>query len=445
MVLILISLKGVNFRMVEFTTEFFKEKEIDYIQFQFTTMLGDLKAVEVPAKNWEEMSKGTGVDGSSLGFLKTEQSDMKARPDYSTYSVLPWDEGVARFICDMYGTDGKPYPLDPRSIFKRVLKEAESMGYYYSTRPELEWYFITDEFEPADEGKYMDTVPTDSFHYLRRRITDQMMSTFPTGAPHTIHHECGPGQQEIELVKHSALAQADNVQTSKAIIKQASMDEGILATFMAKPFPGAAGSGLHIHQYLEDKDGNNVFSAEGGVSDILRYFIGGTIKHIDAICAILNPSTNSYKRLVPNHEAPVYASWGMSNRTALMRVPGYEAKAHPEYRAADASCNIYLAKAVLLAAGLEGIKEKIEPNEPTTKNVDKMTPKERKALGITPLPRTLEAAVDAFEQSSFMKNLFGKEFVELYVELKREELKEHADAVEFGEELEWEREKYIFC
>jgi glutamine synthetase len=430
---------------MKFSTEFFKEKEIDYIQFQFTTMLGELKAVEVPAKNWEEMGNGTGVDGSSLGFLKTEQSDMRARPDYSTYSILPWDERVARFICDMYGTDGNPHQFDPRSILKKVIKEAEEMGYYYFTRPELEWYFITEEFEPADEGRYMDTVPTDIYHYLRRRITDQMMSTFPTGAPHTIHHECGPSQQEIELVKHSALHQADNVQTGKIIIKQAAMEENILATFMAKPFPGSAGSGLHIHEYLEDKAGNNVFSAEGGITDTLRWWIGGKLKHVDAICAILNPSTNSYKRLVPNHEAPVYASWGMANRTALLRVPGYESKAHDEYRAGDASMNIYLGKAVLLAAGLEGIKKKIEPNEPTAKNVDKMTPKERKEFGITPLPRTLEAAVDAFEQSSFMKNLFGKNFVEMYVELKRAELKEHEGAVEFGEELEWEREKYIFC
>ncbi len=431
---------------MEFTTEFFKEKEIDYIQFQFTTMLGELKAVEVPARNWDEMSRGTGVDGSSLGFLKTEQSDMKAIPDYSTFSLLPWDEGVGRFICDMHATDGSPHSLDPRSILKKVLKEAEGMGYYYSTRPELEWYFITPEFEPADEGKYMDTVPNDVYHYLRRRATDQMMSVFNKGAPHTIHHECGPAQQEIELQKCEALYQADNVQISKAIIKQVAVDEDILATFMAKPFPGAAGSGLHIHEYLEDKDGNNIFSAEGGVTDTLRWWIGGKLKHVDAICAILNPSTNSYKRLVPHHEAPVHASWGFANRTALMRVPGYEAKAHDEYRAGDASMNIYLGKAVLLAAGLEGIKKKIEPGcEPTTKNVDKLTDKERKDLGIKPLPGSLEEAINAFESSSFMKNLLGKEFVELYVELKREELKEHADAVEFGEELEWEREKYIFC
>jgi glutamine synthetase len=218
-----------------------------------------------------------------------------------------------------------------------------------------------------------------------------------------------------------------------------------MATFMPKPFPGLAGNGLHIHEYLEDKDGNNVFSAEGGITDTLRWWIGGKLKHLDAITAIMNPSTNSYKRLVPNHEAPVHGSWGMANRTALMRVPGYESKAHDEYRAGDATMNIYLGHAVLLAAGLEGIKKKIEPNQPTTANVDKLSPKERKDLGIKPLPGSLTEAIDAFESSSFMKNLLGKDFVDMYVELKRKELLGHEDAIEFGEELDWERETYYLC
>jgi len=431
---------------MEFTPKFFKEKEIDYIQFQFTNLLGQLKAVELPAKNWDEMREGTGVDGSSLGFLTTEQSDMRAVPDYSTFSLLPWDEGIARFICDLHGIDGKPYPFDPRSVLKKILKEAESEGFFYSTRPELEWHFITEKFEVADDGRYMETVPLDIYHFLRRRATDYMMQSFSKGAPHTIHHECGSGQHEIELQKCQALWNADNVQTSKMIIKQVALDEDILATFMPKPFPGEPGNGMHIHEYLEDKNGTNVFAAEGGISDILRWFIGGKIKHIDALCAILNPSINSYKRLVPNHEAPVFTAWGVANRTALIRVPGYESKAHPEFRSPDASSNIYLVTAALLAAGLEGIRKKIEPtSQPTTKNVEKMSAKERKDLGIKALPENLEEAVNAFEQSSFMKQLYGKEFVELYVALKREEIKEHAEAVESGRELEWERKKYLFC
>ncbi|MBN2155322.1 MAG: glutamine synthetase [Candidatus Lokiarchaeota archaeon] len=431
--------------MTNFTPEFFIQNEIDYIQFQFTTLLGDLKAVEIPAKNWEDMREGTGVDGSSLGFLATEQSDMRAIPDYSTYSILPWDDGLARFICDMYGNDGTPHPLDPRSIFKRVLNQAQEMGFTYLTRPELEWYFVTDNMVPADEAKYMATVPMDIFHFLRRQITDYMILTFPKGAPHTIHHECGPGQHEIELMKCEALSQSDNVQTSKIIIKTVALEEEIIGTFMPKPFPDQAGNGLHIHQYLENEKGENVFSEESGVSDILRHFIGGTIKHIDALCAILNPSTNSYKRLVPDHEAPVYTAWGIANRTALMRVPGYENKAHVEYRAGDASMNIYLGNAVLLAAGLDGIKKKIEPPAPTSKNVDNMTDKERKELGITQLPKSLEEAVDAFEQSSFMKGVLGKPFMDIYIATKHEEIREHKEAVEHGKETEWERKKYLFC
>jgi len=430
---------------VEYSAEYFKDQGITYIQFQFTTILGELKEVEFPAKNWESMKGGTGVDGSSLGFLQTEQSDMRAVPDLNSFSKLPWDSRVARFICDMKKNDGTSHPSCPRSIFKKVLAQANSMGYSYKVRPELEWYFLDAELHSADAGSYMATLPEDNNEGLRREITDDMLDMFGAGSPHTIHHEVGPGQHEIELTRLEGLAQADNVQTGKVICKIEAAFEGLIATFIPKPFPDEAGSGLHIHQYLEDKAGENVFSAEGGISEILRWYIGGTLKHAAAISAILNPTTNSYKRLVPHHEAPVYKAWGVGNRTALMRVPGYESKAHMEYRAGDGGMNIYLGMAALLAAGLDGITHKIEPNTPTTKNIDKLSDEERAELGITQLPQSLEESLDAFEQSLFIKDVFGPELVTVYLSKKRAEISDHKDAVQIDDEHEWELKQYLDC
>jgi len=416
---------------------------IEFIQYQFTTITGQLKSVEFPVNIWDEMKHGTGVDGSSLGFLFTEQSDMKIIPDYKTFSILPWDERVARFICDVYDDNGNPHSTDPRGILRKVLNYANKKGFEYITRPELEWFFLNSDFEPIDEGGYMDTLPLDIMATLRRTIVTDMLEM---GIPvKTIHHECGNGQQEIELMPVNALYQADNVQTAKLIIKTNALLEGVIATFMPKPFPKLAGSGLHIHQYLE-KDGENVFAdPESGISDILRWFVGGIIEHVDDITAILNPIANSYRRLVAGHEAPVYKAWGIANRTALIRVPGYEKKARIEFRGTDGATNIYLASALLLAAGLDGIERKIEPIEPTTKNVEKLTAQERKELGITQLPKSLEEAIEYFEQSTFVKEVLGKEIVELYVNYKKQELKEYNEFSKKGNDalLEWERERYV--
>ncbi|WP_457558255.1 glutamine synthetase family protein [Candidatus Harpocratesius sp.] len=431
--------------MDSFSAEYFEEQGIQFIQFQFTTISGELKEVEFPAKNWESMKNGTGVDGSSLGFLSTEQSDMRAIPDLNTFSILPWDPQVGRFICNLYDNDNNPYPTDPRSLLIRVLKKGEELGYFFKVRPELEWYFIDDDLQPADSGSYMCTVPEDDLHLVRREIARDMLSMFSHGSPHTIHHEVGPGQQEIELSKENALYQADNVQTSKIIAKNAAQNHNLNCTFMPKPFPEEAGSGLHIHIYMEDKQGNNLFAKENGISDELRYFIGGIIHHADALSAILNPSTNSYKRLVPNHEAPVYKSWGVGNRTALIRVPGYENKAHLEYRAGDASMNIYLGMAVLFSAGLDGIKNKIQPNEPTSLNVDHMNIEERSKLKISRLPVDLEHAVDAFKKSSFMKDLLGEFLNQILLENYEKILEAHRVSIRNGYEHEWELDQYLEC
>ena len=427
--------------MTEFNT-IFKDKAIDYIQFKFTTILGEFKAVEFPVKIWEELKSGSGIDGSSLGFLTTEQSDMRIVPDLNTFSVLPWNPRVGRFICDLTDNKGTPYSSCPRGVLKKIMSKAKSLGYEYQTRPEIEWYFITKDLKPGDKGTYMDMLPKDEFQELRRQITDDMMDM--NISVKTIHHEVGLGQQEVEFIADDALQQADNVQTAKLITKVRAFYKDLISTYMPKPFEHLAGNGLHIHQYLI-KNGENIFSdKEKGVSDILRYYIGGIQRHINAISAILNPTTNSYKRLTPHHEAPVYVSWGVGNRTALIRVPGYENSARIEYRAGDAMMNIYLGSAILLAAGLDGIKKKIEPNQPTSKNVDLLTNDERKDLVIDKLPVSLENSLQAFEKSNFIKKTLGKELMKIYLDLKYLELQEFELAKSNKNEKDWESNKYIF-
>jgi len=423
--------------------EFFVINSVEFVQFQFTTIFGDLKSVEFPVEIWDDMKEGTGVDGSSLGFLATEQSDMKIVPDLDSIAILPWEPRVARFICDIYGNDNLPHPTDPRNILKRVIQQAREMGFEYQTRPELEWYFLDYDLEPFEEAEYMDTLPFDELGYLRRNIASDMLNMGIKVK--TIHHEVGYAQQEIEFLVLDALIQADNTQTAKLIIKAESLFNDLVGTFMPKPFPDLAGSGLHIHQYLT-KNGENIFSdKDKGISDSLRYFVGGILNHVNAMTALFNPTTNSYKRLVPGHEAPVYKSWGVANRTALVRVPGYEKSARIEFRATDAGANIYLASALLLAAGLDGIKNKTEPIEPTLKNIEDLTEEERNQMGITKLPGSLSEALDVLEKSTFVKEVIGEEYLKIFLEVKRKECKEYEEAQAKGEEEEWawEYEKYL--
>jgi glutamine synthetase len=422
-------------------SEIFKEKNIDFIQFQFTTILGEFKGVDFPVEIWNSMKEGTGIDGSSLGFLKTEQSDMKIVPDLNTFAIFPWNPKVGRFICDVTDNNGKAYPTCPRGILKSILGKSVALGYDFLTRPELEWYFINTDREPADTGTYMDIPPKDQFSGLRHQISSTMMD-MGIGIK-TIHHEVGPSQHEIEFLPNNALNQADNIQTAKMIVKNKANRKDLISTFMPKPFPLVAGSGLHIHQYLE-KDGKNIFAdADAGMSDLLRYYIGGIQKHVEAISAILNPITNSYKRLIPNHEAPVYISWGVGNRTALIRVPGYEKSARIEYRAGDATMNIYLGTALLLAAGLDGIKKKIEPNTPVTENIDNLTVEKRQTLGIKKLPQNLSEALESFKNSKFIFKNLGKQLVDIFIDIKSREIEDYQAAKNEGKESEWELNRYL--
>ena len=425
----------------------FEENKIKYIQFYFTTILGEIKSVEFPAKIWDEMKEGTGIDGSSLGFLKTEQSDMQIIPDLGTFRIIlsknhsPWDTRTGIFFCDITDNNSKPYSMCSRGILKKQLNIAEDLSYEFITRPELEWYFLTKNLEPADNGSYMDLYPKDKLFYLRRKISDSLLNA---GIEiKTIHHEVGPGQHEIEFLPLNALQQADNVQVAKNIIKRVAYENEFIATFMPKPLTSEAGNGLHIHQYLT-RNGLNIFAdKEKGISRTLRYYIGGIQKYIDAFSLIMNPITNSYKRLIPNHEAPIYDTWGIANRTALIRVPGYEKSARIEYRAGDAAMNIYLGTAILLAAGLEGIKKKYEPKEPVNIDVDDLKKEEKEKLGIREIPRSLEKALNSFEKSDFVKKILGKEMKTTILKLKSKELEDFEKAVQSGNEREWEIKNYL--
>ncbi len=414
--------------------------EVDYVQFQFTNIQGQLKAVEVPKKFAEKyLDEGLGIDGSSVGFLMAEQSDMRIKPDLSTFQIIPWDTRAARVICDIYDLNDKPLECDPRSILKRAINSAKiDFNYEFKIRPELEWYFMSPDGEPADIGSYMDTPPHDSEYDLRREIVDYMMEleTFPK----MLHHEVGPGQMEIEFEMTEPLLAADMVQTTKQIIKTVAWNNGLVASFMPKPYTTEAGNGLHVHHMLyQNKD--NIFSAKGGVSQTLKYFVGGLLKHSPGLTAIFNPTINSYKRLVPDHEAPVYISWGLANRTALVRVPGYEKTARIEYRGADTTANIYLLTALLLASGLDGIRNKIEPIEGTTLNVDRLTNEKREEMGIRKTPATLKAAVEALNDDKFLCDFLGPTFIEIFNKLKRiewEAYTKHVKNPETIEVTEWE-------
>ncbi len=415
--------------------------EVDYVQFQFTNILGELKAVEVPKKYAEiYLNEGLGIDGSSIGFLMTEQSDMRIKPDISTLHVIPWDPRIARVICDITDIKGNPLPSDPRSILQKAINYAKTNhNFEFKVRPELEWYVMAPDGEPVDIGGYMDAPPFDAEIELRRSMVDLMMD-FDI-YPKMLHHEVGPGQMEIEFSMEDSLIAADMVQTVKQIIRMVSWNAGLIASFIPKPYTSEAGNGLHVHHMLY-KDGKNLFSTADGVpSETLRYFVGGLMKHAPGLTAIFNPVVNSYKRLVPGHEAPVFISWGIANRTALIRIPGYEKSARIEYRGADGAANIYLVLALLLMSGIDGIANKIEPIEGTTLNVDQITEEKRKEMGIIKTPGNLKDALTALNADKYLCDFLGSQFMEIYNKTKKMEWDAYTKAVKnpLTEEVtEWE-------
>ena len=424
-----------------------KEQDIQFIRLQFTDIFGQMKNVAIGAKQLEKaLNNECMFDGSSIeGFVRIDESDMYLRPDYDSFVVLPWKDRVARLICDVYCVDGSPFMGDPRNVLKKVMKDAEKMGFSFNAGPECEFFlFQLDDngnatTKTADVAGYFDMGPSDQGEECRRDICLALEKMgFEIEAS---HHEGAEGQHEIDFRFDDVLKAADNVVTFKHVVKTYARRHGLHATFMPKPVFGICGSGMHTNMSLM-KDGKNAFhdpNAELGLSKTAMQFIAGMLKHVKGITAVANPLVNSYKRLVPGYEAPVYTSWSTSNRSVLLRVPASRGMGtRVELRSPDPSCNPYLEMALCLAAGLDGIKNGLVPPKSTTQNIYEMTEAELDAAGIDRLPISLEKALDEFEKDPFIKETLGEHVYSKYLEGKRKEWREYSTNVTV-----WEVEHYL--
>jgi glutamine synthetase len=423
---------------------------VKFLRLQFTDILGVIKNVEIPDKQFEAALDGRIMfDGSSIeGFVRIEESDMYLRPDLDTFRVFPWThdsgEKVARLICDVYNPDGTPFAGCPRSTLKRVIALAADRGYVMNAGPEAEFFlFQTRDGEPLtethDAGGYFDLTPVDQGEDVRRQIILALEAMgFEVEAA---HHEVAAGQHEIDFRYDDVLATADNVSTFRFVVKNVARRNGLHATFMPKPIHGINGSGMHTHQSLFRGRENAFFDPDGPwqLSETCLHYIGGLLRHARAFCAITNPLVNSYKRLVPGFEAPTNIAWSEKNRSPLIRVPAPRGEAtRIELRMPDPSCNPYLAFAVMLRAGLDGIDQKIDPGPPVNKNIYKMSQRERRHLRIEELPATLAEALDVFEKSELMRDTLGDHIFQHFLEAKREEWFDYSSQVS-----PWERDRYL--
>ncbi len=429
--------------MTEKLEKLIKEKNIRYVQFQFSDIFGNLKGVEMPSYLLSKaLNERVGIDGSSVGLAHTKKSDLSLLPDPATFQTFPWNSKVARIICDVKTQDGKEFDCDPRGILRKILAEAESKGFTYLTRPEIEFY-VFQKGQPVDKAGYMDIEPLDKYAEIRREMVDYMIDMGMQ--PKTLHHECGPGQMEIEYMLDNALRTGDNVQTLKLITRMVAYSHGLISTYMPKPMEGNAGSGLHVHQILQS-NGENMFGDDPyHPSDICMQYIAGLFAHSNALTAIGAPTVNSYKRLVPGQEAPVYLTWGIANRTALIRVPGYETNVRIEYRAPDASCNIYLILAGMLAAGLDGIDNKMNPPDPIDYDLDVLSELELANKGIETLPANLGLALEHFRNSELMKRTFGHILIDAFCKVKEGEWKTYItiENPKTSQVTQWETDRYL--
>ncbi|MCD6312134.1 MAG: glutamine synthetase [Elusimicrobia bacterium] len=408
-----------------------KEKNVRFIKIWFVDVLGAVKSFTLTknelAKAFED---GMGFDGSSIeGFARIYESDLIAKPDPSTFEILPWrpkEDAVARMFCDLYTPADKPYHGDTRFILKRNLEEMGRMGYdLFNVGPELEYFYFKSDKKPeiTDRGGYFDYLPLDTAHDLRR---ETIMALEDMGVVvEYSHHEVAPSQHEIDLRYDEALGMADNVITYKVAVKSVAFQKGVYASFMPKPIFGENGSGMHVHQSLFLKGKNAFFDPndEFNLSADAKHYIAGIMKHAREICLVTNQWTNSYKRLVPGYEAPVYIVWGRRNRSALVRVPmykpGQENATRIEIRFPDPACNPYLVFSVMLAAGLDGIKNKLEMPEPVEIDVFHLTDAEREKMGIELLPGSLIEAIEATENSELVRNALGDHVFDKLIENKK--------------------------
>ncbi len=434
------------FRMVE-------EEDVEFIRLQFTDMFGMLKNVAITAGQLEKALNNRCVfDGSAIeGFVREEETDMYLHPDLDTFTIFPWrpQQGkVARLVCDVYGPDGTPFEGDPRYILKKVLKEAEELGFYFNVGPECEFFlFHTDEegrptTKTHEMAGYFDVAPIDLAENVRRDIVlnlEEMGFEIESS-----HHEIAPAQHEVDFQYEKGLKAADNILTFKMAVKSIAKQHGLHATFMPKPKAGVNGSGMHINMSLEDKLGKNLFADTDdklGLSRLAYEFMAGILAHIKSMCLLTNPIVNSYKRLIPGYDAPVYIAWSRAtNRGQIMRIPSSRgASTRLELRSPDSAMNPYLALAACLAAGLDGIKNHIELPEPVVQNIYAMDEETIKERGIDHLPETLGEAIDEFEEDVFLRNVLGDHIFYKYLEAKKEEWNVFRSQV-----TDWEIGEYLY-
>lgn len=435
----------------EYILEMVKKHDVKFIRLWFTDILGYLKSFAITVEELEgALEDGMGFDGSSIeGFARIDESDMVAMPDPNTFELLPWrpreHSAVARMFCDILEPNREPYVGDPRRALKEVLKRASDMGYTFYVGPELEYFYFKSDTGlpvPLDKGGYFDLIPSDVSSDMRRE-TVIVLEKMGIGVEYS-HHEVAPSQHELVLRYTDALTMADSVMTYRLVVKEVALMNGVYATFMPKPVFGENGSGMHTHQSLFKGDRNAFFDPDDKyhLSDIAKHFIAGLLHHAREITLVTNQWVNSYKRLVPGFEAPVYISWALRNRSDLIRVPVYkpgkEKSMRLEYRSPDPACNPYLAFAVMLAAGLEGVEKKYELREPVDRNVYEMTEEERKREGIGVLPESLYEAIQLAEESELVRKTLGDHIFFSLIENKKIEWEKYRSQV-----TNYELEKYL--
>jgi len=427
-----------------------KEHDVKFIRLWFTDIQGILKSFAITVEELEgAMTEGMGFDGSSIqGFARIDESDMVALPDPDTFQLLPWrpreHNAVARMFCDILRPGGEPFEGDPRFVLKRNLKRAADLGYTFYVGPELEYFYFQDSESTVllDQGGYFDMTPRDAAIEMRKdTVLD--LEDMGIGVEYS-HHEVAPSQHEIDMRYTDALTMADNVMTYRLVVKEVALRHGVYATFMPKPVFGINGSGMHVHQSLFKGERNAFFDKddEYHLSKIARSYIAGLLAHAPEITAVTNQWVNSYKRLVPGYEAPVYLSWARRNRSDLIRVPEYrpgrEKATRLEYRSPDPACNPYLAFSVMLAAGLEGIEKELEPPAPVEENVYEMSVEERQKRGISTLPASLLEAILLAEKSEVVRKALGEHVFEAFIQNKKIEWENYRAQV-----TEYELKKYL--
>ncbi len=410
-----------------------KERDVKFIRIWFTDVLGVLKSFALTVDELDNaLEEGMGFDGSAIeGYTRIDESDMIAMPDPDTFLILPWrpqdQHGVARMFCDVQLPGGQPFEGDPRYALKKVLKRAADLGYTFCVGPELEYFYFKDSrgTEFLDAGGYFDLTPRDEASDLRR---DTVLALEEMGIQiEYSHHEAAPSQHEIDMRYTDALTMADQVMTYRLVVKEVAYQNGVYATFMPKPVFGVNGSGMHVHQSLFKGNTNAFFDKNDPyhLSKVARSYVAGILAHAREITAVTSQWVNSYKRLVPGYEAPVYISWARRNRSDLVRVPQYkpgrEKATRIEYRSPDPACNPYLTFAVMLAAGLDGIEKGMIPPDPIEENVYEMSEEERRERGVETLPSNLLEAVEVAEKSELVRNALGDHIFKAFIENKKKE------------------------